>query len=439
MSRARKPVLSLLFLSCTTATLLVSCGGSGDGGSGPAQTVSTITVTAANSDVMASLGDTKSFSAVAKDAAGTTLTSPSIAWTSSAPNVATVTGSGTTATVVSVGNGTATITASSGSAQGSASVTVTQRATAVALSGLPAFLTPGGSAQLTAEARDAKGRAVGGITGYTFASSDQSIAVVSATGLLTAISPGNAQISGNATVSGAPITGSSPLAVAFATSNPNNGAVNATDANQFVPASITIAPGGTITWSFATVLHNAVFAGGAGAPANIPNVQSTQVSRQFPTAGTFVYNCTLHSGMQGTVIVQGSGSAPGFTAILNGANERPNPATTTGAGAASFVVTGTTVAYTVTFSRLTGPPSMAHIHGPGNATQAVGVLVDFPTTGQTLTNGVLTGTFNAGSIRNTAISLDSLLVLMRNGNAYVNVHTTQFPGGEIRGQVSVPQ
>lgn len=30
---------------------------------------------------------------------------------------------------------------------------------------------------------------------------------------------------------------------------------------------------------------------------------------------------------------------------------------------------------------------------------------------------------------------DSLLVLMRNGHAYVNVHTVAQPAGEIRGQV----
>ena len=129
---------------------------------------------------------------------------------------------------------------------------------------------------------------------------------------------------------------------------------------------------------------------------------------------------------------------PDFGDLLNGANERPTAVTTQGAGTAAFTVSGTTVSYVITFSRLSGVPSGAHIHGPGSATQTASVLVDFPTTGQTLTNGVLTGTFNAASIRNAAISLDSLRVLMRNGNAYVNVHTSLNPGGEIRGQLSVP-
>ena len=45
----------------------------------------------------------------------------------------------------------------------------------------------------------------------------------------------------------------------------------------------------------------------------------------------------------------------------------------------------------------------------------------------------------SGSITNSnnlAVSLDSLRVLFNNGNAYVNVHTSLNPGGEIRGQIS---
>jgi hypothetical protein len=36
---------------------------------------------------------------------------------------------------------------------------------------------------------------------------------------------------------------------------------------------------------------------------------------------------------------------------------------------------------------------------------------------------------------NITISGDSLRVLFDNGNAYVNLHTAAFPGGEIRGQI----
>ena len=49
-------------------------------------------------------------------------------------------------------------------------------------------------------------------------------------------------------------------------------------------------------------------------------------------------------------------------------------------------------------------------------------------------NGIVArGTIN--NANNSNISLDSLRVLFNNGNAYVNVHTTANPGGEIRDQV----
>jgi len=214
--------------------------------------------------------------------------------------------------------------------------------------------------------------------------------------------------------------------------------VAATTESVFTPRTVDVGTGGTVTWTFGSLAHNVVFGAAAGAPANIPVTTSASVSRTFNTPGTFNYDCTLHAGMTGVVNVRSTA----FTAALNGANERPNPVTTAGTGFSTVTVNGGTGTYVVTFTGLSGPPAGAHIHGPGNANVAVGVLVNFPTAGTTSTTGVLTGTFTAADIRSAAgqppISMDSLITLMRTGNAYVNVHTQANGGGEIRGQLRVP-
>lgn len=427
--------------STATLTMLAGCGGGGDSpptSAPPAATVSSITVSAASAAPLASIGETRALTAVARDAGGATLASPNLTWTSSAPAVATVVGSGATATVTAVGNGSATITATSGTVQGTVPVTVAQSVAALVASGLAVTLTPGATGQLSVQARDARGTNVANATTFTFASSDPGVAVVSATGLVTAIAPGSVQVTSSFTQSGATVNATSGLTVAFATSQPSTASVNATNQNLFTPQTVNIATGGTVSWTFGTVVHNVFFASAAGAPPNIANTSSTTVSRTFGTAGTFNYDCTLHPGMVGSVVVGGSGSGPSFTALLNGANERPNPAMTSANGAAAFTVNGGTVSYVVTFSRLSGAPQGAHIHAPASASQNAAVIVDFPTSGQTGTSGVLTGTFTAANIRNAAVSFDSLTTLLRTGNAYVNVHTAQFPGGEIRGQTRVP-
>ena len=39
------------------------------------------------------------------------------------------------------------------------------------------------------------------------------------------------------------------------------------------------------------------------APSDIPDRSNTTVDRTFNTAGTFGYDCGLHPGMSGTVVV----------------------------------------------------------------------------------------------------------------------------------------
>jgi plastocyanin len=80
--------------------------------------------------------------------------------------------------------------------------------------------------------------------------------------------------------------------------------VNATPDINFSPTPASIVPGGTITFAFGTIAHNVYFDSIAGAPADIPgNNAGTSVSRTFETAGTYTYNCHIHPGMNGTIVV----------------------------------------------------------------------------------------------------------------------------------------
>lgn len=124
-----------------------------------------------------------------------------------------------------------------------------------------------------------------------------------------------------------------------------------------------------------------------------------------------------------------------YASVLNGANERPNPVNTSATGNAYFEGDAFTLRYHVTVSNITGVTA-AHIHR-GSSSEAGPVLRTLfaPSSPTETVNGTLTSGSFAGTDADQ-ITMDSLVVLMRNGNAYVNVHTTANPDGEIRGQVA---
>lgn len=75
------------------------------------------------------------------------------------------------------------------------------------------------------------------------------------------------------------------------------------EANRFTPSLATIARNGTVTWTnLSAVQHNVTFSS-SGAPMNIPDIGAESVARTFPTAGSYPYQCTNHSGMSGTITV----------------------------------------------------------------------------------------------------------------------------------------
>lgn len=127
-----------------------------------------------------------------------------------------------------------------------------------------------------------------------------------------------------------------------------------------------------------------------------------------------------------------------FAANLTGAAERPTPVTTAATGTATFTATttstGTTVTYSVTVTGLSGPATAAHIHGPADANTSASPIVPLVVSGTGTSGAIISGSFTTTG--HATIDIAALLALLRNGNAYVNVHTAANPGGEIRGQIS---
>lgn len=81
--------------------------------------------------------------------------------------------------------------------------------------------------------------------------------------------------------------------------------VSADPSLVFTPGTVTIQRGGSVVIDFGPVAHNVFFDNQpAGAPPNVDGTNANvSKSLSFSTAGTFVYNCHIHPGMHGTVVV----------------------------------------------------------------------------------------------------------------------------------------
>jgi len=162
-------------------------------------------------------------------------------------------------------------------------------------------LAAGQSQALTASGRTSGGATITTTT-FAFSSSNNAVATVSAGGSITALTAGTATITVTGTHNGVNKNATVNVTVTGALPNAATVVAGATT-NDFTPANVGIARGGTVTWTFGALLHNVDFQGASGAPAAIGNTENASVARTFANAGTFNYVCTLHSGMNGSVFV----------------------------------------------------------------------------------------------------------------------------------------
>ena len=123
-----------------------------------------------------------------------------------------------------------------------------------------------------------------------------------------------------------------------------------------------------------------------------------------------------------------------FETELDGSQENP-PTASEGEGEAEFELEGNSIQFELEWEDLTTSTFAAHIHcGSAGVNGPVGVTLFVGSMG---TEGEVEGSFSAPDAGNGCgwASLGAVVAAMTSGNAYVNVHTPMFPGGEIRGQI----
>ncbi len=137
-------------------------------------------------------------------------------------------------------------------------------------------------------------------------------------------------------------------------------------------------------------------------------------------------------------------------AKLTGFQESP-PKLSPSTGTFEATVIGSTLSYKLTYTKLSSPAFMSHIHfaqpavnggiflwlcGSTTAPGPAGTPTCPPDGGTVSRSGVTAADIQGLPLQNlTAGDFAGVLSIIRSGDAYVNVHTTLFPAGEIRGFV----
>tara|TARA_R110000868_G_scaffold1211_2_gene9313 strand:- start:31209 stop:35264 length:4056 start_codon:yes stop_codon:yes gene_type:complete len=136
-------------------------------------------------------------------------------------------------------------------------------------------------------------------------------------------------------------------------------------------------------------------------------------------------------GTARSVMVTRANASLTFESILSGSNEVP-PITTTANGSFKATLTGTSLTVEGSFEGLSGDYAGSHIHS-GMAGQAGGVEI------------ALSPQVNVDNTSGSFVAMDTTYMLtieqaaMLNAQGlYVNIHSSAYPGGELRGQL-VPE
>ena len=135
-----------------------------------------------------------------------------------------------------------------------------------------------------------------------------------------------------------------------------------------------------------------------------------------------------------------------FVAQLSAAGENP-PTSSLALGTAMFTVNsaGTEIDFSISFGAdvgsppLTSPLAAGHIHF-GVPGMNGSVILPFPNLPAGSTSGTFSGALTAANLTPAGpiATFADAVAAVESGNTYANLHTSNFPGGEIRGQIAAP-
>lgn len=149
------------------------------------------------------------------------------------------------------------------------------------------------------------------------------------------------------------------------------------------------------------------------------------VSRRTAAHLSFAVMAVAAAAITGCSVLDRQSNLVAFTTQLRGANEVPaNASTGSGSVDAVFDKSTNLFRWKVNYTRLTGPATAGHFHGPAAIGANAGVALGWASPLHSPMDG---------SATLTAAQAADLMA----GRWYANIHTAAHPAGEVRGQMTV--
>ncbi len=119
-----------------------------------------------------------------------------------------------------------------------------------------------------------------------------------------------------------------------------------------------------------------------------------------------------------------SGPPISFYADMS-ADEQSAVTESPGLGRADLVLERSTLelSWKITYSDATSPATEVHIHGPQTPGGEAGIIIDLAPEGMT------------NPVEGAAILTEGTMIYLVQDRLYINLHTTKYPAGELRGHI----